>query len=83
MIEEEGAMPAKIDSEVGECLDIMIGCLREIQRNLWQQPTETHKSAIKDMPELSVMESTIAVLRQGNYEDARQVRPEEESKYLS
>ena len=74
---------SKIDPEVNDCLDILIGCLREIQKQLWQVPLEVHQQAIKEMPELNVMEKTISVLRQGNYQQAQENRPESEAKYLA
>ncbi len=72
-----------IDSEVSECLDILIGCLREMRRQLWRVPSERHQEAVKALPELDVMERTITVLRQGNYQQARENRPESERKYLT
>ncbi len=71
-----------IDSEVSECLDILIGCLREIQRQLWRMPPERHQEAVKALSELDVMERAIAVLRQGNYREARESRSAYEQKYL-
>ncbi len=75
-------MPAKVDSEVREYLDMMIGCLREIQGKLWQEPLEAQQEAIKTMTELDVMEKVLFVFREGNYVEARQNRPESELKYL-
>lgn len=75
-------MPAKIDADVGECLDIVIGCLREIQGALWQIPSEAHKDAMKEIPELDAIQRVISVFRYGNYEEARQTRPESDLRYL-
>ena len=75
-------MPVNVDADIRECLDMMIGCLREIQVKLWQEPLEAHQEAIKQMEELDVMEKVIAVFRDGNYAEARQNRPETELKFL-
>jgi len=75
-------MPASIDPDIRQCLDVLIGCIRELQKNLWDFPTEDQQEAIKQMAELNVMENTIAVFRRGNYAEARNNRPESEKKYL-
>lgn len=75
-------MPVNVDADIRECLDMMIGCLREIQVKLWQEPLEAQQEAIKQMEELDVMEKVISVFREGNYAEARQNRLESELKYL-
>ncbi len=75
-------MPATIDGDIREYIDVMIGCLREIQINLWDEPVEAQQDAIKKMKELDVMEKVISVFRDGNYTEARRDRPESELKYL-
>jgi len=75
-------MTVNVDADIRECLDVMIGCLREIQVKLWQEPLEAQQEAMKQMEELGVMEKVISVFREGNYTEARQNRPESELKYL-
>jgi len=75
-------MPTNVDSDIREYLDMVIGCLREMQVKLWEIPLEAQQEKIKRMEELDVMEKVIAVFREGNYAEARQSRPESELKYL-
>jgi len=53
-----------------------------MRRQLWRVPSERHHEAVKALPELDVMERAIAVLRQGNYWEARESRSADEQKYL-
>ena len=75
-------MPVNVDNDIREFMDMMIGCIREIQVKLWQEPLEVQQEAIKRMEELDVMEKVISVFREGNYEESRERRPETELKYL-
>jgi len=75
-------MPVNVDADIREYLDMMIGCLREIQVKLWREPLEMQQEAMKRMEELAVMEKVISVFREGDYAEARQTRPESELKYL-
>lgn len=75
-------MPVNVDADIRECLDIVIGCLREMQIKLWEVPLDAQQEAIKQMKELDVMGRTLSVFKNGNYEEARQSRPENELKYL-
>ncbi len=76
-------MPTNVDSDIREYLDMMIGCIREVQVKLWQEPLEAQQEAIKQMEELDVIEKVISVFRDGNYSEARQNRSENELKYLA
>jgi len=75
-------MPTNVDSDIREYLDMMIGCIRETQKKLWQEPLEAQQEAIKGMEELDVMEKIVSVFRKGNYDEARRNRPESELQYL-
>lgn len=75
-------MPVNTDPDIREYVDMMIGCLREMQKELWDKPIDEQQEAIKQLPELDTMEKIISVFRQGNYAEARQNRSESEVKYL-
>ena len=76
-------MPVNLDSDIREYVDMMIGCIREMQKKLWDYSLEDQQEAIKQMEELGIMEKIIGIFRQGNYAEARQNRPENETKYLN
>jgi len=76
-------MPVNTDPDIREYVDMMIGCLREMQKELWQKPIEQQQEAIKQMPELDTMEKIIKVFREGNYNQDRQNRSESEARYLA
>ena len=75
-------MPVNTDPDIREYVDMMIGCLREMQKKLWDKPIAEQQEAIKQLPELDIMEKIISVFREGNYTEDRQNRSENELKHL-
>ncbi|MFO8009649.1 MAG: hypothetical protein R6U89_02440 [Dehalococcoidia bacterium] len=76
-------MAVSIDPDIQENLFMIIGCVRELHRKLWDEPLENQRSAIKRMDELSYIDNALSVLREGNYEEAKQNRTEAEWKYIN